>query len=215
MIQTLVIVLALDFVLMAKAAPKMSVYLGNMNFFNRKEISFIAIVLLVIFTISLFSYWASFRRERDFERSSDITNTKKAIMKFYNDFGFYPPSTDDGEILACVDEAKQADYYNITRVMKIDKMNGYHFLIENARACKWGVDPLLKITDTNYPAYITLIPTDPKIDKGRQYYYSSDGKSFEIYGSFEGSSLSAIDDVILEKKVMCGNEFCNFGFNSE
>lgn len=182
-----------------------------MHFFNRKETTFIVSVLVFIFLVSYVSYLASLRRTRDIERNYDVSNLFAAIVKYKTDFGFYPPSTDNGEILACYIENENIDYGKAKRLLIKDKMAHFNFLKENSRVCKWGVDSLNDLADLNYPAYITLIPKDPKHIEGRRYYYNSDGESFKLYAAYEGKSVESFNQKIVNKNIACGSAVCNFG----
>ena len=182
-----------------------------MHFFSRKETTFIVSVLVFIFLVSYVSYLASLRRSRDIERNYDISNLSAAVVKYEADFGFYPPSTDNGEILACYIKDKNIDYGKAKRLLIKDKMAHFNFLKENSRVCDWGADSLNDLADLNYPAYITLIPKDPKHDKGRRYFYKSDGNTFELYASYEGKSVESFNQKIVSKNIVCGSAVCNFG----
>jgi len=71
-----------------------------MKSFTRSEIYGVGIILLVIASLTAFNLQVSLRRSRDSQRKADINAISDALGKYQADFGFFPPSTEDGKILA-------------------------------------------------------------------------------------------------------------------
>lgn len=177
-----------------------------MKFFTRREAVITIIILLLIGVVSFGNFKVALRRERDATRKADMGTLLNALGSYYQDFGFYPPSTEDGRIIACKKEGvtKPAD-------LLIKETDLETKLKEIFAPCDWGKDSLRDVFDTNYPAYIKTLPADPDAAKGARYIYISDTQHFQIYTSLEGTDEAEYNPVVFKRDLSCGIRICNFG----
>jgi hypothetical protein len=168
-----------------------------MKIFRRNEILGIGIILLALVIITFFNFRISLRRTRDTQRKEALGIMVDGLVLYKKQFGFFPLSSDDGKMLACKGPETQINH--LTRK------------ITNFVACEWGKDSLANLFDPNYPLFLKVIPNDPTADKGFSYYYASNGKRFQIYGSLEGSDEDEYDPKIMSRGLKCGSQICNFG----
>jgi prepilin-type N-terminal cleavage/methylation domain-containing protein len=109
------------------------------------------LVLMVVLNVT-----ASQRKGRDLKRKSDLSSISKGLEMYYNDFGRYPTSDVNGNILGC---GVNPD--------------------GTSKQCTWGGD--FKTPDATY---MVVLPEDPKVD--RNYFYeSADGSDYKIYADLE------------------------------
>ncbi len=160
-----------------------------MRFFDKKEMLIVGSVLVIISVLSFYNLKISLRRARDFQRKDDIGIISNGIFLFKEDFGFYPPSSPDGKILACKKEG-------------IDT------------PCDWGWDSLSDISDASYAPYIKTIPADPSHGEGRSYLYISTLDNFQILASLEGKDEAEYVKAVEDRGLKCGKFICNIGKGS-
>lgn len=160
--------------------------------FNRNESIAVGFILLVLGTAIYSNLQVALRRSRDAQRKADVRAVSDALAKFQHDFAYFPIS-ENGKIVACGGEQKDE--------------KGFPILT----ACEWGWDSLRDVADSDYPAYLTRIPSDPKHGDGRRYYYLSNQKRFQIFASLEGLDEQEADPKIAARNLPCGNKICNFG----
>jgi len=167
--------------------------------FSRSEIFAIVLIFLALVGISAPNFVVSLRRARDQVRKDDLGHLVNAVDAYQTDFGTLPLSSPDGKIIAC---KKPQD------VPQIDK-NGR--LNINLVPCEWGRDKFVDLLPGSNKVYMDLFPDDPQSGMGVKYIYSSDGISYQILASLEGSDEAEYDKAIVARNVMCGSRVCNMG----
>lgn len=168
-----------------------------MNFFSKNELKIVGSILFIISFISFFNFRLSIRRARDNQRKNDLTMLKFALGEYNRYMGAYPLSSDNGKIIAC----KGNDTY-FDEVLKT---------WVNLRACDWGKDNLVNISDSDIPIFISPIPIDPKNMEGISFTYLSDGARCQLLAYLEGVDEAEFDPIIQKRNINCGNKICNFG----
>src|SRR3990172_2323746 len=123
-----------------------------------KDLVIICSTLLVILILTILNQRVALRRSRDFQRKDDLGNLSLALIRYREDFGFYPPSSTDGRIIAC---GKQSEV-SFEKSDISDKEVLAKMLETIYRPCSWGQDSLRDISDLTYPAYLETIPGDPQ-----------------------------------------------------
>lgn len=165
--------------------------------FSKKDF-FVVLTILVLLVSSIWlNLQVSLRKGRDIQRKNDIRGIHDALHAFQADFGFFPPSDDQGRIMACI-----SDVNNVAT----DQFGNVIY-----ESCEWGKDSLKDVFDPSYPPYLGTIPNDPRAAEGRTYYYEASDSRFQIYGALEGSDEPEFDESIVNRSLSCGNETCNFG----
>lgn len=181
-----------------RVPPKMNVNLGSkMKFFSKKEASWILVILLLIFSASLYNFKLSLRRARDAQRKADLGAITNALNNYQDDFGFYPPSS-DGKIVAC-------QRPSVEKPAETDKID----LLQIYRSCEWGKDSFRDVFDPGYPPYLKVLPVDPHKTQDVSYLYLSNGSHFQLYVSLEGEDETQAG--IRARNLFCGVKICNFG----
>jgi hypothetical protein len=148
---------------------------------NVSKLLFTGGVILVIFLVSLFQLRIGEMKTRDAQRKADARLVYDALGSFYNDFHYYPASTDDGKIIQCKEQGLET--------------------------CEWGEGP---IVDAKNVSYLNKIPRDPKTNQGSKYVYevSPDRKSARIYATLEYKRDPEIKNHLTKE---CGlNVQCNW-----
>lgn len=162
-------------------------------------------ILVLIVVVSTGNFRVSLRRARDADRKQAIGAMVTALTKYHEDFGFFPPATEDGRIVACKDE-----FGPIQLEGDVDETLEER-LLKIFRPCEWGEDSLRDVTDPDYPPYFRTLPEDPRHEDGFSYYYQSNTNRFQVYTSLEGEDEDEYTPTIEEKGFMCGSYTCNFG----
>lgn len=161
--------------------------------FTKKELLIVISILATVFLITLKDLGISVRRSRDAQRRADLGSISDALIAYFADFSYFPPS-ESGRIKACPAE---------------------NFDFENLRACEWGEDSLKDITDLAYPPYLSRIQSDPKKSEGVSYLYFSNTQRYQIYAYLEGGiDESGFNEGIVARNLACGSRTCNFGKSS-
>lgn len=153
--------------------------------FTRSELLGVAAIIAAIFLFSLYNLQTSYVRSRDEQRKNNATNLVHALEHYHEDFGVFPPSTNDGRILAC----GSAD---------------------NIVACQWGQS---KLSDLKNPdvVYIDPVPIDPRQGQGISLKYISNGAQFQILTHLESTSDPARSPLVESWGLDCANLRCNYG----
>ncbi|KKS77650.1 MAG: hypothetical protein UV74_C0013G0161 [Candidatus Woesebacteria bacterium GW2011_GWB1_43_14] len=162
--------------------------------FNKTEQVWVFIILSVLSVTVAVNMRVALRKSRDVQRKADIRSISDALLHYQSEFGFFPLSSSDGDILACKGEV------------------GEDGILE-FRACKWGWEELRDIFDESYPPYLKRIPSDPSHDAGARYRYISNGSRFQVYASLEGVDEPEYSEKILLRNLNCGDKICNFGLS--
>lgn len=152
---------------------------------TRNETVSIFVILLLIFSASLYNFKIAVRRSRDVQRKVDVRTIVDAISKYQDDFGFLPAS-ESGKIIAC------APAFSI---------------------CRWGEDGIFDLSDPSYPPYLAKLPIDPDSKKAVEYYYEAGEKKFQVLASLEGKDEPEYDEKIEARGIACGSKICNFGLS--
>lgn len=178
-----------------------------MKKFTAEELKITGIILIVLITISLINFRNALRLGRDADRKTALGEVHNALNQYQNDFGFFPPSSPDGKIVACRKEGVDYEKGFIESTTK----NRAEFLAEIFAPCEWGKDSLADVTDPGYPSYISPLPQAPYAKKGEGFFYASNTGIFQLYGALEGKSEDEYDEGIEALGIPCGERICNFG----
>lgn len=153
----------------------------NILNFSKKELAWLSVSLVVIFSLIFINLQSSMRSSRDFQRKDDLGYILKIVDSFQSKYGTIPASL-DGQIVAC-NPKQQAD-------------NSFVF-----EKCPWG----------SFSATGDRIPVDPQNDNGIRYYFLSTGKRFQIFASLESFKEDEYEKEIVKRKLSCGKRTCNMG----
>lgn len=179
-----------------------------MKFFTKSELKIVGGVLLFLFVISAFNFRLALRRARDAQRKADLGEIENALLSYYRDFGYFPPSNNEGEIIACFDGENEDIVVPRNSDGEIDIKEYFN----QFRGCEWGEDGLRDVTDPDYPAYAERLPGDPNILKGFSYRYESNFTRYQIFAHLEGKdSEDEYAPEIEDRGLGCGIVKCNFG----
>lgn len=170
-----------------------------MKAFNKAEIVWISVIFLILFAISYPNFIVSLRRARDVTRKSDIGAIANGLNEFFEDFGTYPLSSEDGRIIGCLKEGTTPG---------VDKKER---LTVDLSPCKWGEEPLIDLTPGSTKIYLSVVPVDPNNSKEVKYRYFSNGRKFQIFTALEGSDEPEFDPKVLARSIDCGVWKCNMG----
>lgn len=180
-----------------------------MKFFTKEESVVIALILFLIIVVSFGNFQLALRRSRDSDRKQDASRVASALRFYQEDFGFYPPSSKDGRIVACNKDGGQIEIDLEEKEMSLEEQ-----LLQIFDPCEWGNDSLRDVTDPDYPPYMKGLPKDPQWEKGIKYVYRSNTRHFQLYVSLESEEEDEYNPDIVEYGVMCGERVCNFGKSS-
>lgn len=173
-----------------------------MKLFSKEELRAVLFILFIIVIFSFPNFIVSLRRARDAQRKADIGSIYSALNEFQSDFGSFPLAK-NGKIAIC------SPFYKkelIPTTKKDSSVSDYDY-----SECEWGKDSISDLFDPTYPPYLKIIPQDPYLSRGRNYYYLSNGNRYQIYGSLEGKDEAEYDEAIVKRNLPCGNKMCNFG----
>ena len=162
---------------------------------------------MAVGSITLYNLNIAIRRSRDSQRKSDLGSISDALHKYQADFGFFPPS-ENGKIKACKNDL----FNDISAELKESKRLDTSKFFEGERPCEWGADKFVDLFDERYPAYLLVIPQDPKAGEGANYLYFSNTNRFQLYSYLEGGgSEDGYDTGIVGRNLSCGRGICSFG----
>ncbi len=175
--------------------------------FKKEEKLIVFYVFLFVAVLSLMNFRIALRKARDYQRKYDINRIIDALEIYREEFAFYPPSSENGKIIACKKQGATED-----QLLEADSSISFEEkLLSIFRECEWGEDPLRDVTDPDYPSYLELLPIDPKAQKGTDYLYISNVSYFQLYGALEGKSEPEYKEGIEKRGLECGSQICNFG----
>ncbi len=170
-----------------------------MKKFSKEEIIGTIIIFLILFAVSIPNFGLSIRRSRDQNRRDDIGGLQQALVEYYADFGVFPKSSPDGEMIACKNPEDK---------VVVDEKGR---LIVNLIPCVWGRDALVDLTPGSTKVYVKTLPLDPKSENGDKYIYISDGYRYQVLAAFESDDEAGYDKEVFARKIKCGIRICNMG----
>jgi hypothetical protein len=126
--------------------------------FEKKEVLFLSIVMLIIFVVSFTQMRIGQAKTRDAQRRGDLELVSRALNAYLKDTNTLPKASPDGKIISCGRKALEE--------------------------CAWGESDLI---DAYNVAYLKKIPTDPQTYKGLKYVYVPDlvNNKYKIYTALE------------------------------
>lgn len=170
-----------------------------MKKFSKEESIGLGIIFLLLLAISIPNFVMSIRRSRDQNRRDDIGGLSQGLQEYYADFGVFPKSNSDGQMIAC---KKPEDKVTVDEKGR---------LIVDLIPCQWGRDALVDLTPGSTKVYIKALPLDPHSEKGAKYMYLSDGYRYQVMAAMESSDEAGYDASLSARKIMCGIRICNMG----
>ena len=170
-----------------------------MKKFTKQEILSLVVIFLVLILVSFPNFKLSLRRARDQVRRDDIGNIQGAIDAYYNDYGIYPASTEDGKMVICT----------APNTTPTTDAKGNPVL--NLIPCNWSKDRWVSVTPGVSKVYMSIFPGDPHFNQGVSYVYFSDGSRYQLFGSLESADEAGYDAKLEARGVKCGAEVCNIG----
>jgi len=175
--------------------------------FTKKELISVLIILSVVFLVTLNNMIIALRRSRDSTRKQDMGSVSDALHRYYQDFGFFPPSS-AGMIKAC----KGDNFETILGELKESSGFDRTKFFDGLRGCVWGKDSFSDLFDPSYEPYLKVFPQDPKSGEGFSYIYISNTARFQLYSSLEGNQDEAgYDSDIVKRNLLCGVKICIYG----
>ncbi len=176
--------------------------------FTRHEALAVTVIIFFTVSITLYNLNISVRRARDAQRRADIGDLTNALIRYRDDFGFFPPSAND-KIVACKGENFEAGLEEIKKDAEFNKEKFFGILV----SCEWGEDALRDVTDESYEPYLKVIFQDPGSGKGMSYLYLSNSNRFQIFAYMEGADEEiGYDEAIVRRNLECGEGYiCSFG----
>lgn len=175
--------------------------------FSKRELIGVTLIFLIVFAVTYSGLLQAVRRARDSQRKADLGNVSNALGKYYEDFGFYPPSK-NGKIIAC----KGENFEEIK--LKLEEKGSFdsNIYFSGLRECEWGKDSLRDVLDDSFAPYLPVLPQDPKAKEGYSYYYISNTRHFQLYSFLEGGEKEVgYSDGIASRNLYCGKGICSFG----
>lgn len=180
-----------------------------MKFFTKNEVVGVSVILLLIIIASLYNFRLALRRARDAQRKADLGAIVNGLDKYNTDFGVFPLASSHGKLKACLSEGMSLEDLKEELKAAVDEPGAF---FEKLTPCEWGRDALRDVLDSDYPAYLKMIPIDPKADLGFSYIYLSNGKRFQLYAYLEGGEAEdGYRQEIVARKIFCGTQICNYG----
>lgn len=163
---------------------------GKNEGFTLIEILVVMVIIGILSTIGLRSFASSQSKSRDSRRKSDLRQIGVALEAYYNDRGEYPEGS-GGDIIGC---------------------DGIPAEDVDPTACSWGGD----FADGSGTTYMVKLPADPS---SNEYYYVSDGSSYQMYARLENTldidvPKNAENEGQVYDGTSCGTYVCNYGVAS-
>lgn len=180
--------------------------LFKMRWFTKSEALGVAIIFIIVISVTLFNLNISVRRARDVQRRGDLGAIANALEKFYMEYGFFPPA-EGGRIKFC----KGTNFDQILKQVQDKSFFDRELFFQGLRPCEWGQDPFSDVINEGED-YMKTLPSDPKSDKGIHYYYLSNTKRYQIFSYLEGAvSEIGFNSGVVAKSLPCGSMICAFG----
>lgn len=179
-----------------------------MKYFSKNEFKAIVVIFAVLAVIAIPNFQAALRRARDMQRRQDLGSIHDALGAFHKDFGFFPPASEDGRIVACKGDNLEEAIKKASETEEFD-LQAY---FAGLRACRWGEDALIDASGQTDTKYLQTIYADPRLDSGISYKYVSNIERYQIFAYLEGEEEEiGHSDKIVARQLKCGSEICNFG----
>lgn len=155
---------------------------------SRNEFFAVTGIIVVLAILAGFNFRSALVKGRDIQRKNDLKHIAAALKDYMKDAGYFPTS-ENGKILACMEDPSETT------------------------VCLWGKHG---VPNPENPAqkYINPLPQDPFSGKGYEYFYISNTKNFQIYAHLERESDAEYNERILHRGLWCGQAICNFGVGS-
>ncbi len=153
---------------------------------SKKETLWTTVILSIIAILVFGNLKAAIRRGRDFQRKEDLGNIQKIIDNFQSQFGVIPASDKQGFIYACNPQTDERG-------------------IKTFEKCPWG--DIIATGDR--------MPVDPQNDDQVSYFYISNSKRYQIFGSLESDEEVEYDSQVVARNIHCGTRVCNMGRASQ
>lgn len=163
-----------------------------MKKFTKKEVIGLSVIFLVLFLMSFPNFALSIKRQRDSVRKSGLGNITTWVKEFQEAYSYFPYSTDDGRMIACLKEGETALF---------DKDG---LLTNTFVPCGWGEKSILGD-----------LPKDPDWDKGVSFVYLSTGTNYQIYSALEDAGDDEYSKSVYGRNLNCGSRICNTGRSSK
>lgn len=177
-----------------------------MRLFTKSELTAVIFTFIILFTFSYINFQASLRRARDSQRRDDLGTIYNALGEFQTDFGFYPPASTDGRIIAC----KGDNFDSVIQKLKTLPEFDLQVYLTGLKPCDWGWDSLSEFSEGK--TYLKTISSDPHHSLGVRYFYISNLNRFQIYSYLEGEKgEQGYNQGIVDRTIYCGNKICSFG----
>ena len=126
--------------------------------FTLMELLLVIALLGLLIIAGLGSFVSSLQKGRDTKRKNDLRQIAVALETYYNDFGHYPLSDSNGDIMGCG--------------------------AAGVLSCTWGSDWNNTVTGT---IYMTALPTDPTPSQTYFYVSDFKGTYFQLYARLENT----------------------------
>lgn len=179
-----------------------------MRFFNKSELIAVIVILGLVITATTFNLKASIIRARDAQRRADLKSVANALESYFDSFGFFPPSSDGGKIVAC----KGENFDSVTKELEERSEFNLGKYLEGLAQCDWGTDSLTDLSEGK--TYLQKLPQDPRAGQGYSFLYLSNTKRFQLYAHLEGGgNEEGYSQDIVERGLNCGVRKCNFGLS--
>lgn len=137
--------------------------------FTLMELLIVMVLLGVLVSMGTGSYISSTKRGRDNRRKSDLRNVTLAFEAYFSDKGKYPPSNENGEIVAC--GATETAVCPWGEEFKDSKNTLYMALLP--KEAREGMRYFYVGTATTYKLYATLENTKDESDGVKKTGYDT------------------------------------------
>ncbi len=155
--------------------------------FTLIELLVVMAIIGILATIAIGSFQSSQTKARDTQRKNDLEQIGRALEAYYGDKEQYPDNSADFKLDGCED------------------------LGSGPTTCDWEEE----WSDENDTIYMIELPADPS--SGLNYYYLSDGASYQIYARLENDqdrSIPLSTGNPANYNISCGSLNCNYGVAS-
>ncbi len=159
--------------------------------------------------VSLVNMKTAKERSRDNSRRDITRAIQNGINAYKEDNGFFPPSSDDGKIIAC-GSSELSELLTTS-----DSEIGQSDYVATFSECEWGQDSLVGYLSDN-AIYMELLPIDVRAGEGFSFRYISTGENFQVFTYLEGEEgAEQFQAGVFVRGLSCGDNICNFGFASK